>query len=286
MAFVLVRSGSDTPVGPVEEWVTVAPVEEIEERHILYVQERELFVLNTDAVPEGFIALSAWRPAEEDGGEPRRMLYCTLSALFENEHGDVYDRAGQPPEVKWWDEPMSRVGLRVRNGMVEVAPTRVIENDLDRLGGPRLPPCGEWGDVEEGPPGYALSTDAPARENRATIHPTRLKAGQRAELRFASGRQTSGLRWDLYRLDENGLWRWLGIFVGGPGYESYFDLAPLDPGGGIDDIGFGGDYSVDLEIPELDPGNYRIATYSLKGGRRPVDERVRWHYADFKVIPD
>jgi len=283
--FVLVRSGSGTPVGPAEEWVTVAPVEEIEERYVVYLQEHELFVLTMATVPKGFLALSAWVPAEEDGGEPRRMLFCTLSNRFENEYGDVYDRAGQPPEVTWWDEPMPRIGLRVRNGMVEVAPTRVIENELDRFGGPHGPPCGEWGDVEEGPQGYALTTDAPARENRARIHPTRLKVDQRAELHFASG-PASGLRWDLYRLEENGLWHWRGILVGGPGYKTYFDLAPLDPGGGIDDIGFGFSYSIDIRIPKLDPGTYRLATHSVRDGSRPVHERVEWHYADFEVIPD
>jgi len=278
--------GSDTPAAPAKEWVVAAPVEEIEERYVVYLQEHELFVLTLDSVPKGFIALSAWSSAEEDGGEPRRMLFCTLSNHFENEHGDVYDRAGQPPEVEWWAGPMPRIGLRVRNGVVEVAPTRVIENDLDRFGGPHGPPCGEWGDVEEGPRGYALATDAPVKENRARIHPTRLKVDQRAELHFAPGRQTSGLTWNLFRLEENGVWHWRGILVGGPGYETYFDLAPLDPGGGIDDIGFGGSYSVDIQIPRLDPGTYRILTYSLGGGSRPVDERTEWHYADFEVIPD
>jgi hypothetical protein len=282
--FVLVRSGSDTPAGPAEEWVTVAPVEEIEERSVVYVLEHELFVVTMVTVPEGFIALSAWIPAQMGGGGPRRMLYCTLSNRFENKHRDVYDRAGHPLEGQSI-ESMSRIPLRVRNGVVEVAPTRATRNDLDRGTYSNGPPCGEWGDVEEGPQGFALATDAPAGENRARIHPTRLKVGQRAELHFARG-PASGLRWDLYRLEENGLWHWRGILVGGPGYESYFDLAPLDPGGGIDDIAFGFSYSIDIKIPKLDPGTYRIATYSLKGGSRPVHERVEWHYADFDVIPD
>ena len=111
-----------------------------------------------------------------------------------------------------------------------------------------------------------------------------MKVGQRAELHFARG-PASGLSWGLYRLEENGLWQWRGILVGGPGYETYFDLAPLDPGGGIDDIAFGFSYSIDIQIPKLDPGTYRIATYSLKGGSRlPMDEREEWHYADFEVI--
>ncbi|MGI8774605.1 MAG: hypothetical protein ACR2KQ_06275 [Actinomycetota bacterium] len=281
--FALERPGSDMPVPPAEEWVTVASVEEVE-RDVLYVPEHELFVSTMSPVPEGFIALSAWTPAEEDGGEPRRMLYCTQSNLFENQHGDVYDRVGHELEGR---ERMSRIPLRVRVGMVEVIPTRLDRNDLDRGTFAVGPPCGEWGDVEEGPPGYALATDAPAEENKATIRPTRLKAGQRAEIHFSPGRQISGLRWDLYRLEDTGLWMWRGLFVGGPGRKSYFDLPPIDPGGGIDDVGIGGIYSIDARIPEeLEPGNYRIATYTLKGGRKPVEERIVWHYADFKVVPD
>jgi len=284
-AFVLIRSGSGTPVRPADEWVTAAPVEEIEERYVVYVQEHELFVMTMATVPKGFVALSASIPAQMGGGGPRKMLYCTLSNLFENEHGDVYDMAGHPLDGES-GEPMSRIPLRVRNGVVEVAPMRVIRNDLDRFGGPNGPPCGEWGGVEEGPKGYAFATDAPARENRARIHPTRLKVGQGAELHFAPGRQSSGLSWGLHRLEDNGLWHWRGILVGGPGYESYFDLAPLDPSGGIDDIAFGGKYSVDIQIPKLDPGTYRLATHSVRGGSRPVYERTEWHHADFEVIPD
>lgn len=284
-ALIFLPSGSDTPRGPSEEWVTAATVKEVEERYVLYVQEHELFLMTLSSVPEGFVALSARSPAGEDGGESRRTLYCTLSNLFENEHGDIYDRAGHPLEPRS-GESMSRIPLRVRNGMVEVIPTRLIRNDLDRGTFAAGPPCGEWGHVEEGPPGYALATDAPAGENRASIQPTSLRPGQRAELHFAPGRQTSGLRWDLYRLEETGLWRWRGLFVGGPGYKPYFDLPPIDPGGGIDDIGFGGTYSIDIQIPKLDLGTYRIATYSLKRGRKPVYERRVWHYADFEVIPD
>lgn len=85
---------------------------------------------------------------------------------------------------------------------------------------------------------------------------------------------------------DGGLWQWQGLLVAGPGYESYFDLAPLDPGGGIDDIGFRGTYSVDIRIPKLDPGTYRLATYSLKGGNKPASEREAWHYTDFEVVSD
>lgn len=284
-AFVLIRSGSGTPVEPPNPWVTATTVEEMKERHVVYVEEHELFVATLVSVPDGFVALSARAPAEEEDGEGQRMLYCTLSNLFENDHGKVFDRAGHAFE-ETSRESLARIPLRVRDGVVEVAPRRATENDLDRGTYAHGPPCGEWGNVEEGPPGFALATDAPARENRATIRPTRLKADQRAELHFAPGPQSSGLRWDLYRLGEDGLWQWEGLFVGGPGYEPYFDLAPLDPGGGIDDIGFGGDYSIDLQIPALEPGTYRIATYSLKGGDRPVRERYVWHYADFEVMPD
>jgi hypothetical protein len=104
-------------------------------------------------------------------------------------------------------------------------------------------------------------------------------------LTFAPGEKTSGLAWSLFRL-EGEIWHWAGLFVGGPGYESYFDIAPLDKGGGIHDIGFGGEYSMDIEIPKLDPGTYRLTTHSIGGGSKPLDERTTWHYADFEVVPD
>lgn len=276
-------SSNPPDAGPTQEWVRAATVEEVEERHVLYVQEHGLFVATMSSVPEGFVALSAWAPTDEENPEQRRMLYCTLSNLFENGHGDVFDRAGHAldPASR---ASMARIPLRVSDGTIEVAPVRATRNDLDRGTFAQGPPCGEWGDVEEGPPGYALATEAPAEENRATIRPTRLKPGQRAELRFAPRQQTSGLRWDLYRSEENGLWRWHGLFVGGPGYKPYFDLPPIDPGGGIDDIGFGGVYSMDIRIPKLDPGTYRIVTSSLMRGSKPAHKRIRWHYAEFEVI--
>lgn len=284
VALVVIHSGSEAPIRSGDGWVTVGSVEEVEEPSVLYLKEHELFVATTATVPEGFVALSAWTPATEDGDEPRRLLYCTLSNLFETQHGDLYDRAGHPLE-ETSRASMSRIPLRVRDGVVEVAPARAARNDLDRGTYFHGPPCGQWGEVVEGPSGYALTTDAPAGASRVTIRPARLKAGQRAKLRFSPGRRISGLRWDLYQLDD-GLWQWRGLLVAGPGYESYFDLAPLDPGGGIDDIGFRGTYSVHIRIPKLDPGAYRLATNSLTGGSKPVHERTEWHYADFEVVSD
>lgn len=282
-SFLLIRSGSDTPTEPTEGWVTAGTVEEIEKRYVVYDEEHELFVATYGPGTQEFIALSARHTAEDDRAERRRMLFCTFSGMFENEYGDVYDRTGHPLEGVS-GSPMSQIPVRVRDGAVEVDPSRFIENDLDRFGGPHGPPCGEWGEVEEGPPGYALATEAPAGENQASIDPRRLRANERAKLHFAPGRQAAGLRWDLYRLDEEGLWQWRGILVAGPGYDSHFDIAPLE-GDGIDDIGFGGRYSMDIEIPKLEPGSYRLATNSIGGRlRAPIHERYEWHYADFEVV--
>lgn len=122
-ALVVIRSGPYAPIRSGDGWVTVGSVEEVEERSVLYLKEHELFVATTATVPEGFVALSAWTPATEDGDEARRLLYCTLSNLFENQHGDLYDRAGHPLE-ETSRASLSRIPLRVRDGVVEVAPAR------------------------------------------------------------------------------------------------------------------------------------------------------------------
>ena len=281
---MLVRSGSGTPVGPAEEWVTVGSVEEIEERDVVYVQEHDLFVATMVAEPEGFVALSAWIPAQMGGGGLRRMLYCTLSNGFENDTGTCTTG----PDI-------CSMASRVQRCLASHCE---YETGWSRLL-PRVPPATIW-TVAPIPPGHRVARGAMSKKDRKDsrsrrmllrerikrgLHPTRLKVGQRAELHFARG-PASGLSWGLYRLEENGLWQWRGILVGGPGYETYFDLAPLDPGGGIDDIAFGFSYSIDIQIPKLDPGTYRLATHSVRGGSRPVYERTEWHHADFEVIPD
>lgn len=272
---------SGAPVRPANEWVPAASVNEIKGREVVYVAEHEVFVSEWSG-PNGFMALSALRPTHEDADEPTRMLYCTLSNLFENQDGERFDRAGHALDES--GASMARIPVRVRGEVVEVAPSRATENDLEQATYFSGPPCGGWGDVVEGPPGYALATDAPPEENRASISPTRVKVGQRAELHFAPGRQAAGLRWDLYRVDEDGLWQWRGVLVAGPGYESYFDLPPLDRS--IDDIGFDGRYSMDIEIPKLAPGTYRLATESIENWRSANNDRYVWHYADFEVVDD
>lgn len=42
---------------------------------------------------------------------------------------------------------------------------------------------------------------------------------------------------------------------------------------------------MDIKIPKLEPGTYRLATYSVMDGREDLslEQRKVWHYADFEV---
>lgn len=219
-AWFLTRQESPAEVVAKDDWVTVGSVEEVKERSVVYVEDHQVFVVQMGK--EGFIALSAWAPSPAADGERHRMLFCTLSNLFESEEGGVFARNGALLESRL--DGMPSVELRIREQMVEIAPKQVSTNNSEPFGGAAGPPCGEWGPVVEGPSGFALASDAPPDENKASLQPARVKAGEHAELHFAPGRQTSGLRWDLYHF-EDPLWRWAGILVAGPGYTSYFDLA-------------------------------------------------------------
>lgn len=274
----LLRSERPSEVVAKAEWVTAGSVREIRERYVVYVEDHEVFVLT---MGDKFIGLSAWSPIEDDEGDRQRMLFCTLSNLFESADGPTYTRTGTRLD-EFSRERMSSVAVRTRDGVVEIAPERISTNDSDPFSGAAGPPCGEWGPVVEGPPGFALASEAPPEEIKASLQPAQVEVGQHAKLRFAPG-HTSGLRWDVFRFDGD-VWLWHGILVAGPGYTSRFGIVPLaEEVGGIDDIGFGGSYAMNLKIPELQPGKYRLATYALRGGKKPSEEREVWHYADFEV---
>lgn len=275
--FFLIRSEPSTEVVTKDEWVSVGTYKEIRQRSVLYVEDHQVFVVR---MGKDLIALSAWVPNPSADGGRDRMLYCTMSNLFENEQGDVFDRSGALLESR--QDGMPRVGLRIREQTVEIAPDQISPNESEPVEGSSGPSCGEWGPVVEGPAGFALASEAPPQENKASLHPPRVEVGERAELRFAPGRHTSGLRWDVYRF-VGALWQWHGILVAGPGYESRFDIAPLG-NTGIDDIGFGGSYTMELKIPKLEPGRYRLVTSAITNERNlSVEERTVWHYADFEV---
>ncbi|MBA3292055.1 MAG: hypothetical protein H0U17_11275 [Actinobacteria bacterium] len=49
-------------------------------------------------------------------------------------------------------------------------------------------------------------------------------------------------------------------------------------------IGFKGSESMALEIPELEPGIYRLGQDFFRKGRGSQVDRIQWHYAEFEVL--
>ncbi|MGI8940899.1 MAG: sigma factor [Actinomycetota bacterium] len=49
-------------------------------------------------------------------------------------------------------------------------------------------------------------------------------------------------------------------------------------------VGFKGSESMALEIPELEPGIYRLGQDFFRKGRGSQAVRIQWHYAEFEVL--
>lgn len=99
-------------------WVKVATVEELERSDIIYLEKQQVFVSLADSGDP--TAVSAVTPHHR-----KLARFCPTSGLLESEHGR-FDRFGI---YLGGSEPRSldRVASRVRDGVVEVDPSVVME---------------------------------------------------------------------------------------------------------------------------------------------------------------
>ena len=129
--------------------------------------------------------------------------------------------------------------------------------------------------------------DSPAPENETaqldsvvSLDPNRVRAGDRAELRVDASRGSWGPVWSLEQ-QESSTWVTIGWLIAEPGKQwttrfqrgSDADESPTN-----DFIPYSPPASIDLEIPELEPGRYRFGQVVLIR-----DDRSR-QYAGFEVI--
>ena len=137
------------------------------------------------------------------------------------------------------------------------------------------------------PPTTEGSDGSPERDPVVSLEPDRVRAGDSADLQVHPSPGVYGLEWTLER-EEGSSWEWAGYLKAGPGkrWEGEFFLPPLS-GGDIEDIGFTGPAVMALEIPELEPGIYRLGQDFFRKGRGSQEVRIQWHYAEFEVLePD
>ncbi len=100
-------------------WIEVAPQAELQEEGVIYLSDHGVFLVHG---PERPVALSALSPHGDE-----LVKFCRSSQMFEAPgHGEKFDRFGH-----YFGGPaprsMDRVAVRVRDGIVEIAPARVTE---------------------------------------------------------------------------------------------------------------------------------------------------------------
>ena len=129
----------------------------------------------------------------------------------------------------------------------------------------------------------AQAGEAIAEDTAISVHPARVRVGDRAQLRVERSRAAWGLPWVLER-EEGSVWEWVGNLKAGPGRQWKAEFSIGHAGGSYEDIGFSGPASIDLKIPKLEAGRYRLGQEFIRPGRDPVEERKEWHFAEFEVL--
>jgi hypothetical protein len=128
------------------------------------------------------------------------------------------------------------------------------------------------------------SPEADAKDGSVvSLTPERVRSGDSAVLRVERNPGIWGLAWHLERLEDS-RWEWIGGLVAGPedNRDSRFYIGPNAANIGVDDLGFTVDAAMAIEIPELEPGRYRLGQEILVEGSSK--DRTRWHYAEFEVL--
>ncbi len=148
---------------------------------------------------------------------------------------------------------------------------------------PRFISDGKPSEVSVGPSGpenMPLQTD-----DVVSLNPNRLSVGDRAELRVTRSIGVWGLAWHLER--QEGLsWESIGGLVAGPGnqWETRFYLGPGAANIEVDAVGFTQTASIAVQVPELEPGKYRLGQEFFLEGSGSDEDQNQWHYAEFEVV--
>jgi hypothetical protein len=118
-----------------------------------------------------------------------------------------------------------------------------------------------------------------------SIRPEQASVGELVELRIHRTPGLYGLDWVIER-SKGSAWEFFGVLVVGPGKpweKERFYLEP-NPQVGINDIGFHGPASIELEIPELEAGMYRLVQGFIRQGPGSIEKRTETHAAEFEVV--
>lgn len=116
-----------------------------------------------------------------------------------------------------------------------------------------------------------------------SIRPKQVRPGATMKIVIRKPPGFYGLGWYLARKDGSE-WVYIGGFRAGPRGQwkdnafNRFYFLPKWRNVGLEDIGFDGNDSIDLKVPKLEPGTYRIVASFF------VDHEDEWHVDVFEVI--
>lgn len=117
-----------------------------------------------------------------------------------------------------------------------------------------------------------------------SLSPDVVRVGDEAKLMVNRAPGIWGLRWRVERRLGSS-WEPIGILLAGPGkmWAPRFYIGK-NRSFGIPDIGFSRPATMTLEVPQLEPGYYRVGSEFLLKEGASFEDRLEWHYAEFEVI--
>lgn len=137
--------------------------------------------------------------------------------------------------------------------------------------------------IEDGPTPSAEPEPERIDDGVVAIRPKRVRPGGRMTLAIKDPPGSYGLDWYLHR-KAGSEWTYIGGFRAGPPGQwkdhefNRFYFLPKWSNVGIESIAFDGDDSIDLKVPKLGSGTYRITgVFYTKAGRQ-------WHVDVFEVL--
>jgi hypothetical protein len=134
-------------------------------------------------------------------------------------------------------------------------------------------------------PTAVAASPIPHDDEVVSIRPEQAGVGDLVELRIDRTPGSYGLHWVIERSRDSS-WEFFGHLVVGPGeaWENEKFYLPPNLRGGYADIGFNNPASMELEIPELEAGRYRLVQNFLRQGTGSIEKRTETHAAEFEVV--
>lgn len=216
--------------------------------------------------------------------ERRARLVETRRQLMED--AVSLQDAGQDSEVRQLEGRIDALDEKLADLSREIDEARARLSAIDaRL----LQEGRRTGEVEPDPSAEPSPTETPEAEPEliddgvVSIRPKRVRPGDTMTIVIRNPPGFYGLGWYLDRQDESE-WTYIGGFRAGPPGQwkdhafNRFYFLPRWRNVGLEDIGFAGNDSIDLKVPRLEPGTYRIAGSFL------VKREDEWHVDVFEVI--